>query len=143
MKTSTTQSSFLKKCVVVGIGAIAVLANVSHQYPTQAPVINTTPFDNAEFARIMAEHAQNADPTVLHFAEQMTSVEPATSYRLYSRVCSLSEHGTQKTNALFFLRGSIALQFNLSESDSFVRDFASVVNATTMDLGCDRTAPTN
>ena len=135
------QSSFLKKCVLVGIGAIAVLANVSHQYPTQAPVINTTPFDNAEFARIMAEHARDADPTVSHFAEQMTSVEPATSYRLYSRVCSLSDHGTQKTNALFFLRGSISEDFNLPESSSFVKDLASVINVTVMDLGCDRTAP--
>ena len=142
METPTKpQSSFLKKCVVVGIGAIAVLANISHQYPTQAPVINTAPFDNAEFSKIMANHAENRDPQVFNYAVVNSPADTATNYQMYSRVCTESEHGTQKTKALPFMRSAIALQFNLSESDSFVKDFASVVNATTLDLGCDRTAP--
>jgi len=142
METPTKpQSSFLKKCVLVGIGAIAVLANVSHQYPTQAPVVNTTPFDNAEFGKIMANHAENRDRQVFMYTVVNSPADAATNYQMYSRVCTESEHGTQKVKALPFLRSAIALQFNLPESDSFVKDFASVVNATTLDLGCDRTAP--
>ena len=142
METPTKpQSSFLKKCVLVGIGAIAVLANVSHQYPTQAPVVNTTPFDNAEFSKIMANHAENRDRQVFMYTVVNSPADAATNYQMYSRVCTESEHGTQKVKALPFLRSAIALQFNLPESDSFVEDFASVVNATTLDLGCDRTAP--
>jgi len=143
METPTkTQSSFLKKCVLVGLGAIAVLANIP-QHPTQAPVINTTPFDNAEFTKIMANHAENRDRQVFNYTVVNSPADPATNYQMYSRVCTESEHGTQKVKALPFLRSAIALQFNLPESDSFVRDFASVINVTTMDLGCDRTAPTN
>jgi len=142
METPTKpQSSFLKKCVLVGIGAIAVLANVSHQYPTQAPVVNTTPFDNAEFSKIMANHAENRDRQVFMYTVVNSPADAATNYQMYSRVCTESDHGTQKVKALPFLRSAIALQFNLPESDSFVEDFASVVNATTLDLGCDRTAP--
>ena len=142
METPTKpQSSFLKKCVLVGIGAIAVLANVSHQYPTQAPVVNTTPFDNAEFGKIMANHAENRDRQVFMYTVVNSPADAATNYQMYSRVCTESDHGTQKVKALPFLRSAIALQFNLPESDSFVEDFASVVNATTLDLGCDRTAP--
>jgi len=142
METPTKpQSSFLKKCVLVGIGAIAVLANVSHQYPTQAPVVNTTPFDNAEFSKIMANHAENRDRQVFNYTVVNSPADAATNYQMYSRVCTESDHGTQKVKALPFLRSAIALQFNLPESDSFVEDFASVVNATTLDLGCDRTAP--
>lgn len=136
------QSSFLKKCVLGGLGAIAVLANIP-QHPTQAPVINTTPFDNAEFTKIMANHAENRDRQVFNYTVVNSPADPATNYQMYSRVCTESEHGTQKVKALPFLRSAIALQFNLPESDSFVRDFASVINVTTMDLGCDRTAPTN
>lgn len=143
MKTSTkTPSSFLTKCVVGGLVAIAVLANIP-QHPKQAPVINTAPFDNAEFSKIMANHAENRDRQVFIYTVVNSPADPATNYQMYSRVCTESEHGTQKVKALPFLRSAIALQFNLSESDSFVRDFASVVNVTVMDLGCDRTAPTN
>lgn len=91
----------------------------------------------------MTEHARNADPVVLHYAEEMTSADPTTNFALYSQVCIASDHGTQKVKALPFLRSAIAQQFNLSESSSFVKDFASVINVTVIDLGCDRTAPLN
>ena len=134
------QNNFAKKGVLAGLVAIAVLANIP-QHPPQAPVINTTPFDNAEFSKIMANHAENRDPQVFNYAVVNSPADTATNYQMYSRVCTESEHGTQKTKALPFMRSAIALQFNLSESDSFVKDFASVVNVTVMDLGCDRTAP--
>jgi len=137
---SILQNNFLKKGVLTGLVAIAVIANIP-QHPPQAPVINTTPFDNAEFSKIMANHAENRDPQVFNYAVVNSPADAATNYQMYSRVCTESDHGTQKTKALPFMRSAIALQFNLSESDSFVEDFASVVNATTMDLGCDRTAP--
>ena len=141
MKTSTkTPSSFLKKSVLALLIAIAVIANIP-QHPKQAPVINTTPFDNAEFSKIMANHAENRDRQVFNYAVVNSPADAATNYQMYSRVCTESEHGTQKVKALPFMRSAIALQFNLPESDSFVEDFASVVNATTLDLGCDRTAP--
>jgi len=134
------QNNFVKKGVLTLLAAIAILANIP-QHPPQAPVINTTPFDNAEFTKIMANHAESRDPQVFGYAVVNSPADPATNYQMYSRVCTESEHGTQKTKALPLLRSAIALQFNLSESDSFVRDFASVVNVTVMDLGCDRTAP--
>ena len=143
METSTkTPSNFVKKSVLALLIAIAVLANIP-QHPKQAPVINTAPFDNAEFSKIMANHAENRDPQVFNYAVVNSPADTATNYQMYSRVCTESEHGTQKTKALPFMRSAIALQFNLPESDKFVEDFASVVNATTMDLGCDRTAPTD
>ena len=134
------QNNFVKKGVLTGLVAIAVLANIP-QHPKQAPVINTTPFDNAEFSKIMANHAENRDPQVFGYTVVNSPADTATNYQMYSRVCTESEHGTQKVKALPFLRSAIALQFNLPESDKFVEDFASVVNATTLDLGCDRTAP--
>jgi len=136
------QNNFVKKGVLALLAAIAVLANIP-QHPPQAPVINTAPFDNAEFSKIMANYAENRDRQVFNYTVVNSPADGATNYQMYSRVCTESDHGTQKVKALPFLRSAIALQFNLSESDSFVRDFASVVNATTIDLGCDRTAPTD
>ena len=67
METSTkTPSNFVKKSVLALLIAIAVLSNIP-QHPKQAPVINTAPFDNAEFSKIMANHAENRDRQVFNY----------------------------------------------------------------------------
>ena len=89
----------------------------------------------------MTDYAEKRDRQVFSYVVVNSPAEPEVNYRLYSQVCIASDHGTQKVKALPFLRSAIALQFNLPESSSFVKDYASVINVTTMDLGCDRTAP--
>ena len=113
--------------------------------PTETPSVatDTRPFDDAEFVAKLKDIATNRNYLSRQFIDGFAASR-SYHYQAYLNICKLSNQGKDTTAAIYPLK-QIALDVGrrngVELEETVAQDYASVLNAATLSMGCSRTAP--